>query len=140
MKSGILSSLFQDNSADRSSSLLNSPQPRFNYDLNLNRSKSINRHRITDYSGSNKNIPLVRMNLMLIRKIRLLKQGVFCRLQNVGKNIILDKHRNNSSVKKMLVDKPILQPEFRCQQFTTEDIETNINHANSETQDEKGGI
>lgn len=108
MKSGILSSLFQDNSADRSSSLLNSPQPRFNYDLNLNRSKSINRHRITDYSGSNKNIPLVRMNLMLIRKIRLLKQGVFCRLQNVGKNIILDKHRNNSSVKKMLVDKPIL--------------------------------
>lgn len=81
MNSGILSSLFQDNSAShRSSSLLNSPQPRFNYDSISNRSKSINRNRITDYSGSNKNIPLVRMNLMLIRKIRLLKQSAFCRL------------------------------------------------------------
>lgn len=132
MKSGILSSLFQDNSADRSSSLFNSPQPCFNYESNPNRSKSINRHRITDYSGSNKNIPLVRMNLMLIRKIRLLKQGAFCKLENFGKNIILDKHRN-SSVKKMLVDKPILQPEFRCRQFTTEDIETNNNGLKSKT-------
>lgn len=81
MRSGLLSSLFRDNSASkRPSSLFQKHEPSLTSESVRTRSQSNNKNHSSDYSGPNRHIPLIRMNLLLAGKIRMLKQVTFCQI------------------------------------------------------------